>query len=338
MGCLSAVLMALSAIPTQSAMADITVCASGCAFSRIQDAILVAADNEAIRIRPGIYPETLVIANQRVRLIGAGANLTIIDAASVDSNSRVVDIGCVTEKRVVLDGLTVTGGHPVRGVGGGGIQNSGCRVAISNSLITGNFARGAAGISNGGRMTVSNTVVSNNGAFDLGGGGIDNSGTLDLTQSQIISNHASSGGGGIDNGGTLTGRNVTVANNTARIGGGININTLSSGALVAFSVLNNEATQKGGGFYNVGALKLKDSLVMANESGTATATPGFADGGGIYNGDVASLQLVGTLVTRNTSNLAIGSGGGLFNDSGALTLGAGTAIVSNQPDDCVGCP
>ena len=48
------------------------------------------------------------------------------------------------------------------------------------------------------------------------GGGINNAGTLTVTNSTIDNNSAIDGGGGIDNAGTLTVTNSTIADNARR--------------------------------------------------------------------------------------------------------------------------
>ena len=86
------------------------------------------------------------------------------------------------------------------------------------------------GIDNSGTLTVSNSTIDNNtasnGIIDFGGGGIFNVGTLTVSNSTIANNSATGSygsGGGIDNdAGTLTVSNSTIANNSAvGTGGGI---------------------------------------------------------------------------------------------------------------------
>jgi hypothetical protein len=126
---------------------------------------------------------------------------------------------------VAINGLTITGGAPVFG-GGGGIRNNGL-LSLSSSTVTGNSATIGGGIYNGGTMTMSGDTVNNNTATfgDGGGGGVYNQGTLTVSNCTIAVNEAAGGGGGITNDGVLNVGNSTVAYNsvtkTPPDGGGI---------------------------------------------------------------------------------------------------------------------
>jgi hypothetical protein len=85
---------------------------------------------------------------------------------------------------------------------------------------------GAGGIQNSGTLNVSHSIIERN--FAQRGGGIFNSGTLSLTQSIVAINTAQEGGA-VLNIGTGTGviTNVTIIDNNAFGGGGIeNFGTL----------------------------------------------------------------------------------------------------------------
>src|SRR5207249_1746538 len=105
---------------------------------------------------------------------------------------------------VSLSGLTVTGGSAKEG-DGGGISNNG-RLTLRNSVLSGNSTAGSGGgIRNHGTLTLSNSTLAGNSAR-LGGGAIFNDGTLTVNNSTLVDNTANYGGG-ISNSGTLTANN-----------------------------------------------------------------------------------------------------------------------------------
>jgi hypothetical protein len=93
---------------------------------------------------------------------------------------------------------------------------------------------------------------------------------------------------------------------------------------------------QGGAVFNQGILTLIDAKVTGNQA---------EKGGGILNAGSADLILDNTAVTSNTAisddpQLAT-FGGGIFNDDGTVTLDAQSAVVDNDPNNCVGteaCP
>ena len=123
-------------------------------------------------------------------------------------------------------------------------------------------------------------------------GGIDNAGTLTLTNS-IVHGNSASAAGGINNGGTLTLSNSTISKNTADAGGGI----YNSGTLTATnSTISGNMVQMsvGGGILNLGGTVTLSSSTITGNSADA--------GGGI----------LGTIIARNT--IIAGNGGAVYGD------------------------
>lgn len=165
-----------------------------------------------------------------------------------------------------------------------------------------------------GPVTITNSTITGNTAFDDGGGihSVD-SGELTVKNSAILDNSAGDAGGGVasfDSDVTLLGS--TISNNQAgRAGGGI-YGSSTVTTIVDSTLSNNQVEGAGGGFSTGGGglyggwdstLTLTDSTVSDNSSGS--------QGGGIrlYGSYFGSDSLVNSTMTGNTAS---GSGGGLF--------------------------
>src|SRR5260370_1451068 len=171
---------------------------------------------------------------------------------------------------------------------------------------------------NEGTLTISSSIISGNKTTStavegLGGGGIDNSGTLTVTNHTIISNNSINGtgvsfGGGIYNSGKLTLVNSIVSHNEAT-GSGVD----------GFGV--------GGGIFNesTGTINVTSSVISDNKTSTASGAAGsLSAGGGIENSEGGTLTVTnstfsGNLVTGNP----LAYGGGIAN-IGKLTVAEST--------------
>jgi len=231
---------------------------------------------------------------------------------------------------VISQNLTISGPGAANLAISGGLPSAyACQVFVVNTAVTATISGvtiengicsyspmspmclSGGGIQNSGTLTVSNSTLSGNsaGVGELGGGIFnDNSGTLTVSNSTLSGNsggvHTSTGGGGIFNnpGGTVTVSNSTLSANSADLGGGIyNDGTL----MVSDSTLStNTAGNQGGGILNTGTLTVNDSTLSGNSSTLLV-------GGGIYN--------QGTLTLKSTLLANESSGGNCYIYSGAVT-------------------
>ena len=130
---------------------------------------------------------------------------------------------------------------------GGGIFATGT-VRIDRSRITGNTGGPGSGMGlfNGGDAVVRSSVITGNGALDeICGGGVANTGTLEVRSTTVSDNQAEAGGG-IYNQGDLTVVGGKVESNRARLGGAGIFNAIAApgrggsalvdGALIAGNV------------------------------------------------------------------------------------------------------
>ena len=258
-------------------------------------------------------------------IIAPRDTLTGEDLVTVSGNkaSRVFEIE--TGVTVSIDGLIVANGGVGRGDNGAGILNSG-NLTLDSSIVRNNsifnlpFTVGlGGGIYNTGTLEVSNSTISGNSAAS--GGGIYNQGTLEVSNSTLSSNSANlrinANGGGINNTGTTSVFNSTFINNSAGANGGAGGGGISNAGilLLSNSTFNNNLARanisgEGGGIFNAGT----GTLYVSNSTFNGNSV--VDGGGGIYNG--------GTMTVSNStlSNNSAADGGGIYN--------FGTMTVSNS--------
>lgn len=184
-------------------------------------------------------------------------------------------------------------------------------------------------------LTIANGKVSGGSGSNNQGGGIYNSGTLNVVSSTLSHNSVSGGchsdGGGIYSNGTLTLTNSTLSNNSAsgssgcgggNFGGGIyntgGTLTLTNSTLSGNSV-SSISFNVGGGIYNDGTLNIRSSTLSGNSVSGSSAS--FNGGGGIYH-------LSNTLTITNSTLSGNSVSGGSSNEGGGV-FGTGFTIASS---------
>lgn len=225
-------------------------------------------------------------------------------------------------------------------------QNAGTTLSVSSGIVhvTGlNITHGrifgpsaaGGGISNGGTLTLRDSVVSGN-TSQFFGGGISNTGSLKLKRTRVGGNNAGESGAGIENDGTLTLQRSTVSENAAAIvsGGGIvsfgGTVTLDHSAVTGNSVGSVPFAGAGGGIAITPTGSGEENLTL-NDS-TVTGNTATVDGGGIFT-EQANATLNKSKVSGNSAGQ---NGGGIFFNTqfgGTVTL-SDTTVASNAPNNC----
>jgi predicted outer membrane repeat protein len=172
--------------------------------------------------------------------------------------------------------------------------NSGVTAAISDLTVSngsatdfddglGIYSTEGGGIDNGGTLTLTNCTVSGNAASNAGGGILNfTSGTLTLIDCTVSDNSSSHGGGGIFNEGTLTVSQCTLSGNSASSGGG---GIASDGTLTLNNSIVANSTS-GGDVSNSGTLTGSHNLIEDDSGGLSDTITGdpklgpLADNGG----------------------------------------------------------
>ena len=278
--------------------------------------------------------------------------------------SRVfeIDDGTIALKTVFISGLTLTGGD-VTGVStpsgggairtfenltvtactisgnsasyGGGILNGSGTLLVADSTITANLARQGVnspgqggGIYNNGALTLTASSISGNSA--AGGGAIWTTyGTLvQVTDSTLSGNSATTGYGGaiFSNHSTVTLTRSTLSGNSANGTGGA-INMDEGSLLVTLSTISdNSARGNGGGGISISStssLTVTGSTISGN-SAPRTSFP--AHGGGIRITGSTAVTITGSTISDNSAS---GNGGGIWQRYGSLAL-VDSALTRNS--------
>ena len=291
----------------------------------------------------------LIVGTNKKVVIGKEGVETLIRNNTADNNcgglhvssnpAYGVEIPQVINVTVTGNTCTNTGSYN----GGGGVYSYGnlymenCTITDNISYTTGGGIRFAS--ENNAKVTVKNTVISDNTAKGYGGGfviGATGAGTSNqLTGSEFnfenleIKNNTSSGaGGGICmQSGEYTvniGSTVISGNKAAGYGGGIYSNVTGTVNLNdGVQVINNTSSSNGGGVASsTKAFNVKSGVVIDdNKSST--------QGGGVYVGSGSFNVYDGAEINRNTS---INYGGGISVNGATVNI-TGGKITEN---DCIG--
>jgi hypothetical protein len=100
-------------------------------------------------------------------------------------------------------------------------------------------------------------------------------------------------------------------------------------------IIKKNKAHSGAGIYNAANLTVEKSLISANQAVSSLAR--FqARGGGLFNASTGTAKLKKSIVRLNEAGTPEnpGSGGGIFNNNGIITLEK-TRVKRNTPDDIV---
>lgn len=199
-------------------------------------------------------------------------------------------------------------------------------VTVNISGLT--LRNGGNGLYNAGKAVVRDAIISHNMHSGIGNQG----GTLTLINSRVIINESTSNGAGIYNclEGSVEIIKSTVSYNqmTSDIGGGggiYNCYKNSNMSIIDSTVSNNTSYSTGGGISNgnLASLSVINSTISGNEAKKS--------GGGIVN--YGTVQLRNVTISNNKANLAndpMYGGGGIWNDGNKMVSLDHTILVGNS--------
>ncbi len=292
------------AVPGWTAVHTVTNFGDSGAAGQLRTLINAAAAGDTILVLPGTIVLTGAAAedldasgdldiNKDLTIVGAGPELTVLDASGVD---RVLHVpGPAT---VVVSGLTLRNGSvdPAAAFdpSGGGVLNNGGTLTLLDVVVEDNLAGGGGGIANssGTVRLVSSTVRYNSSTgITANGGGIMNFDTMTIESSTIHDNvifgtSSSSLGAGLINADTMDITNSTISGNSTpgNLGGGIYQTPFATRlTLTNVTITKNRSALNGGGLCSVGG-----KVVMVNTISAANRVPRSGSGRDCF-GDIDSL-------------------------------------------------
>ena len=220
----------------------------------------------------------------------SGASLTIANS-KISSNSAYTDAGGIKNagSLVLTDSNIYGNSTTVNGAVAGGINNvENATAAISRTIISHNSTvQYGGGIYNSGTLTVmdSNFITNNTDPTNAYGGAIANSSSGSLTvQGSLFENNSSSNGGAIfnENGGSLAVINSTFSGNSAVIGGAFFVRSTNPQTITNSTISGNTATTFTGGIDSLATITLRNTIVANNTDPSSTSkncSGIFFDGG-----------------------------------------------------------
>ncbi|MBI4518975.1 MAG: right-handed parallel beta-helix repeat-containing protein [Deltaproteobacteria bacterium] len=273
----------------------------------------------------GIWNEADLTLNN-VRVAGNAANdgggicgpgALTLSASLVETNQAVANGGGIHTigGTLMLSDSTIR--NNLAGEAGGGVYAEAATVTISQCEVSGNTADTGGGIFSSGDLQISDTAVRANQATTFGGG-VGNVGVATIERVEVSSNSAGVASGGVGNASTdqpatLTIINSTISGNTADGAGGVGNSRIPSNGPYANDVIlhnvtitNNSAGAAGAGGLGTlyGTVTIGNSIIAGNTV-SGTIAP---DCGGVLTSEGHNL-IQNTLyctITGNTTGNIIG--------------------------------
>lgn len=208
-------------------------------------------------------------------------------------------------------------------------------LVVTNTAFIDNFGFSGGGINSFGietEITVSDSSFTGNNAHD--GGGINNSGALEVIDSVFTNNYARDFGGAIKNQGAITLINSILSLNSSTYGGAL-YSSLTypwySESVITINIsgtnFSENSATRGGGMYLDGDPGDFGHQTLANSSIINNHATEF--GGGIYFGDVSNSHTISnSTISSNNAN----KGGGIFDASPGVTV-VNSTLSNNSAED-----
>jgi hypothetical protein len=305
---------------------------AGC-LPTIKAALDAAHDGDTIHVGPGTFAGGFTIAKS-IRLVGSGARSTVIRGGG--TVVTIGTFGATLEPTVLISGVTITGGISrssplsVAWTGeegvialGGGVEipsnadfSGGATVTIADSVIRDNRVAAAKTVPSGGAACPDGPCTLALAA----GGGVDNWGTLTLTNTTVADNKVGTASGlsalasDADAGGIVSWQGSLILDDST-----------VSGNRASATAPNGRFAEAGGIFALGGDLTMIDSAVIDNRASLEASLPDSVDmaaiGGGMHiAGGVSSATISGTTISGNSVSMTNAVGyanafsGGLHSD------------------------
>ncbi len=199
-------------------------------------------------------------------------------------------------------------------------------------MISGNYSpSGSGGLNNNGTVELTDCTLSGNTSARSGSGISTNDGWAELTGCTISNNSATESGGGFASwGGTAPSElsDCTISGNTTSGPGGA-LDDMGETVYLTNCTLSDNTSQKGGGGVSIEAGATADLTACTLSSNTSSGL-----GGGIYSGGTTTLT--DTIVAGNSSATGDDIDGNAVTGSHNLVGTDSTGLVNGQNGDIVG--
>ena len=278
------------------------------AYTDLQAALDVAAENAEIRVASGTYKPTAApdetTADNRNKAFHFNKNLVLKGSYNPDNNAQVfanpsILCGDFNDDDVITGSgstLSITGNseNAYHVLITADLTNT---AVIEGFLITGGYGNGSGPISYSGQ----------NFSKNAGGGMINIASSPSIVNTVFSGNVVSFAGAGMYNTSSPSIVNSVFSGNSATAGGGMYNTSSSSSPNIVNTVFTGNSATDGGGMYNETSSPSMVNTVFSGNSAT--------DGGGMYN-LVASSSIVNSTFSRNIAT----NGGGIFDFSSSSTI------------------
>ena len=362
MNCMYRTLLATVALAFSSVTASastITVCASGCDYTTIQDAIDAASLGDTISIEGGTYYESLVISGEAINLESANGKPVIVDGSGTD---RCLNITGTQQNPMTVRGITFQNG--IATDEGAGVRINAADVTLISCVVrqnlcdrdigcawcTDNRVRGGGvAVLGSSTVTIQETSISENQVrisfYAWGANGQSRGGGLYVEDSivqvddctfssnEAIARDYPPNCANCNHPATAVGAGICVAS-----GGDVTITDtiIEDGRLYG----ENASYGFGAGVACMGgSAVLQNCVIRGNASiipDNCYCGPEKNQGGGIYIGESGLLSLVSTTIEENiVANSSTNEGGAIHNEDGTLDIQS-SVICGNTSSQITG--
>jgi predicted outer membrane repeat protein len=325
--------------------------------STIQAAIDMAAQDDLILVRPGVYFERIDLIGKQLTLRAMdGPDVTTIDG---EAGGSVITCATAEGRGTVIDGFTITNGLAVTG---GGLKCVDTSPTIRNCVFADNHAaisittRGGGAYFRYSDADVADCVFRNNRAtgslIGQGGGLYNDQGSMLLARCTFIENEASHHGGGVGWRPMIDApvSDCVFIGNTAGLEGGGMVSSAPA-TITRCRFDGNDAGVHGGGLWNWGPTEIARCTFVRNEAecgggmydtlGDHTITDcvfyenaAHDDGGGLFVWATGATGVDGCTFEANVATK--GDGGGIHSGKSGVVVVSASLLCLNLPDDVYG--
>ncbi|MCO6510983.1 MAG: PxKF domain-containing protein [Aridibacter famidurans] len=180
-------------------------------------------------------------------------------ASAEDDNITFDPVVFAADSFVRLAGrLSINGGGAIL------IDGSDARLVTVDAQNTG----GVFFVGTAGNLSISNLSITGGSLNLTFGGGIDNRGVLNVSQSTFYNNRGGSGGAIFNNSGSVTISNSTLCSNNSAYGGAYHsVGTAAVTVIRDSTICSNTATYGGGIYVSSGSVSLENTIIANNSGG-----------------------------------------------------------------------